>query len=74
MKNLLEMVCFLVGYRVAYAHGILVALRQAAAKLPSTLEFITRASPPRLGNMLITPELPPAELSASTSQIIEATA
>ncbi|EPQ53868.1 hypothetical protein GLOTRDRAFT_130816 [Gloeophyllum trabeum ATCC 11539] len=32
------------------------ALRQAADKLPTTMEFITKRSPPRLGNMLITPE------------------
>ncbi|TFK47569.1 ribosomal protein L16 [Heliocybe sulcata] len=32
------------------------ALRLAADKLPSTMEFITKNTPPRLGNMLIYPE------------------
>ncbi|EJD43561.1 ribosomal protein L16 [Auricularia subglabra TFB-10046 SS5] len=32
------------------------ALRQAAAKLPCVMEFITRATPPRVGNLDIVPE------------------
>jgi hypothetical protein len=31
------------------------ALRLAADKLPSLMEFVTRSSPPRLGRLLITP-------------------
>ncbi|KAI0330083.1 mitochondrial ribosomal protein L16 [Cubamyces sp. BRFM 1775] len=34
------------------------ALRLACAKLPTLMEFIDRKAPPRLGNLLITPELP----------------
>ncbi|KAJ3504420.1 hypothetical protein NMY22_g17931 [Coprinellus aureogranulatus] len=34
-------------------------LRQAAAKLPTEMEFINRESPPRLGSMLIRPPAPP---------------
>jgi len=37
------------------------ALRQAADKLPSTMEFITRKTPPRLGNTLVIPPTPEAE-------------
>ncbi|KAH9983454.1 ribosomal protein L10e/L16 [Russula vinacea] len=33
------------------------ALRQAGDKLPTTVEFINRKTPPRLGNLLITPEV-----------------
>ena len=32
------------------------ALRQASAKLPCVMEFITRATPPRVGNLDIVPE------------------
>ena len=35
-----------------------VVLRQAAAKLPTKMEFISKSSPPRLGNLLITPPKP----------------
>ncbi|EAU81407.1 54S ribosomal protein L16 [Coprinopsis cinerea okayama7 len=34
-------------------------LRQAAAKLPVKMEFISRSSPPRLGNLLVHPPEPP---------------
>jgi len=34
------------------------ALRQAAAKLPTTMEFITRTTPPRLGNLVLHPPKP----------------
>ncbi|KAI0314404.1 ribosomal protein L10e/L16 [Amylostereum chailletii] len=47
------------------------ALRQAGAKLPSTLEFITRASPPRLGNLLITPDVPNVEPSSTVARPAE---
>ncbi|RXW23255.1 hypothetical protein EST38_g2601 [Candolleomyces aberdarensis] len=40
-------------------------LRQAAAKLPTEMEFINRSSPPRLGSMLIYPPTPPT-LTAET--------
>ena len=33
-------------------------LRQAAAKLPTKMEFISKSSPPRLGNLLLTPPKP----------------
>ncbi|KAG1776170.1 mitochondrial 54S ribosomal protein YmL47 [Suillus placidus] len=32
------------------------ALRQAADKLPTIMEFITRSTPPRLGNLVLQPE------------------
>src|ERR1700722_19344904 len=35
-----------------------LALREAADKLPSTYEFISRSSPPRLGRLLIHPDPP----------------
>ncbi|KZP28192.1 hypothetical protein FIBSPDRAFT_729783 [Athelia psychrophila] len=39
------------------------ALRQAAAKLPTPMEFIHRSAPARLGNMLVqpTPVVPPSK-------------
>ena len=36
---------------------VYTALRQAGDKLPTTVEFINRKTPPRLGNLLITPEV-----------------
>ena len=33
-------------------------LRQAAAKLPTKMEFISKSSPPRLGSLLLTPPKP----------------
>ncbi|KAI0937629.1 hypothetical protein AcW1_001538 [Taiwanofungus camphoratus] len=39
------------------------ALRLACDKLPTINEFITRSTPPRLGNLLVTPE----ELNAQTA-------
>ncbi|KAF8229767.1 54S ribosomal protein L16 [Tricholoma matsutake] len=50
------------------------ALRQAAAKLPTTMEFITRSTPPRLGNLVLYPpkpkriDQPPAVESANAVQ------
>lgn len=44
-----------------------VALRQAGDKLPTTLEFINRKTPPRLGNLLLTPEVKERLESSSTS-------
>jgi len=38
------------------------ALRQAGDKLPSTTEFITRSTPPRLGNKLLYPPTPTPEV------------
>jgi len=35
------------------AHFWSLALRQAADKLPTTMEFITRSTPPRLGNLVL---------------------
>ncbi|KAH7911163.1 ribosomal protein L10e/L16 [Hygrophoropsis aurantiaca] len=44
------------------------ALRQAADKLPTTMEFVTRASLPRLGNMVIQPETPPVQAPSAIEQ------
>lgn len=33
-------------------------LRQAASKLPTKMEFINRATPPRLGNLVLHPPKP----------------
>lgn len=41
-----------------YRLNTFAALRLGAAKLPTIYEFITRKSPPRLGNMLIQPSSP----------------
>ncbi|KAG6888813.1 hypothetical protein C0995_005833 [Termitomyces sp. Mi166 len=35
------------------------ALRQAASKLPTVMEFIDRKTPPRLGNLVLYPSKPP---------------
>lgn len=43
------------------------ALRQAGCMLPTTMEFIDRKTPPRLGNLLITPEVKNSPDSTSTS-------
>jgi hypothetical protein len=43
------------------------ALRQAGDKLPTTVEFIDRKTPPRLGNLLLTPEVKERPESSSTS-------
>ena len=34
-------------------------LRQAASKLPTKMEFISRTTPPRLGNLVLHPPKPP---------------
>lgn len=34
---------------------LFAVLRQAASKMPTKMEFISRATPPRLGNLLIQP-------------------
>ncbi|KAN0105165.1 ribosomal protein L16 [Russula decolorans] len=43
------------------------ALRQAGDKLPTTVEFINRKTPPRLGNLLLTSEVKERLESSSTS-------
>ena len=43
------------------------ALRQAGTMLPTTMEFIDRKTPPRLGNLLVTPEVKDSPDSSSTS-------
>jgi len=48
------------------------ALRQAADKLPSTTEFITRSTPPRLGNKLLYPPTPVPEMTATPEAHAEA--
>ncbi|KAG1840563.1 ribosomal protein L10e/L16 [Suillus subalutaceus] len=45
------------------------ALRQAADKLPTIMEFITRSTPPRLGNLVLQPEPPTAQLSSPTQTV-----
>lgn len=35
----------------------IIALRLACDKLPTSMEFIDRKAPPRLGNLLIAPEM-----------------
>lgn len=46
------------------------ALRQAADKLPTIMEFITRSTPPRLGNLVLQPE-PSTDQLPSPTQTIE---
>ncbi|KAF9788674.1 mitochondrial ribosomal protein L16 [Thelephora terrestris] len=48
------------------------ALRQAGDKLPSTTEFITRTTPPRLGNKVLYPPVPTPEVTTSPEAHIEA--
>ena len=56
-RSLLVMVglccCSLVGF-LLIVHA---ALRQAGDKLPTIVEFIDRKTPPRLGSLLLTPEV-----------------
>ncbi|KAF9564546.1 mitochondrial 54S ribosomal protein YmL47 [Agrocybe pediades] len=49
-------------------------LRLAAAKLPTKMEFINRSTPPRLGNLLITPPKPVSEAAAKVDSSIPAPA
>ncbi len=46
---------------------VYAALRQAGDKLPTIMEFIDRKTPPRLGNLLLTPEVKGRLESSSTS-------
>ncbi|KIK44337.1 hypothetical protein CY34DRAFT_23096 [Suillus luteus UH-Slu-Lm8-n1] len=45
------------------------ALRQAADKLPTIMEFITRSTPPRLGNLVLQPEPSTDQLPSLTPTI-----
>lgn len=45
------------------------ALRQAADKLPTTFEFITRQSLPRLGNMVVQPSVSPASTTSTATAV-----
>jgi hypothetical protein len=54
---------------VSFAYPVL-ALRQAATKLPTKMEFINRSAPPRLGNMLITPDKPVEPPSVATAEAV----
>jgi ribosomal protein L16 len=47
------------------------ALRQASEKLPTTMEFIHRSTPPRLGNMLIVSPKPVAPESAAAGLSVD---
>jgi len=49
----------------------LTALRQAADKLPTIMEFITRSTPPRLGNLVLHPEAPAMEHLPDVAQTAE---
>jgi hypothetical protein len=55
--------CFLTVFPL----NVYAALRQAGDKLPTTLEFINRKTPPRLGSLLITPEVKESLESSPTS-------
>jgi len=48
------------------------ALRQAGDKLPSTTEFITRSTPPRLGSKLLYPSTPVSEVTMTPEARVEA--
>ncbi|OJA09069.1 hypothetical protein AZE42_06765 [Rhizopogon vesiculosus] len=48
----------------------LTALRQAADKLPTIMEFITRSTPPRLGNLVLHPEAPAIESLPDAAQTV----
>lgn len=48
------------------------ALRQAGDKLPTTTEFITRKTLPRLGSLEIRPEVPPVPVSPERPEIARA--
>jgi hypothetical protein len=47
--------------------NLYAALRQAGDKLPTTLEFINRKTPPRLGKLLLTSEVKESLESSPTS-------
>ena len=47
--------------------NVYAALRQAGDKLPTIVEFINRKTLPRLGNLLITPEVKESLEPSSTS-------
>ncbi|KIL60321.1 hypothetical protein M378DRAFT_199826 [Amanita muscaria Koide BX008] len=53
-------------------------LRQAAAKLPTKMEFITRSTPPRLGSLVLHPSKPDVEspplATAECPALLETTA
>ncbi|KAF8726539.1 hypothetical protein AX14_007744 [Amanita brunnescens Koide BX004] len=49
-------------------------LRQAAAKLPTKMEFITRSSPPRLGSLILHPPKPTLEAPVDSTVASHATA
>lgn len=48
-----------------------LALRQAANKLPTLMEFIDRSALPRLGNLLITPENTTVEESPAGAKAVD---
>ncbi|KAF5383209.1 hypothetical protein D9615_004951 [Tricholomella constricta] len=50
------------------------ALRQAADKLPTVMEFIDRNSPPRLGNLVLHPPKPPkVNVTTATTESTDGT-
>jgi hypothetical protein len=57
----------IVPFRCRIPLTVHVALRQAGDKLPTTVEFIDRKTPPRLGNLLLTPEVKERLEPSSTS-------
>lgn len=52
-----------------FSLNVYAALRQAGDKLPTTVEFINRKTPPRLGNLLLTPEVKECLESSSASTL-----
>jgi hypothetical protein len=41
-----------------------IALRQASDKLPTTMEFVNRSTPPRLGRLVVSPPKKPDSLKS----------
>ena len=60
----------MVGLYCSHVEFLLIvreALRQAGDKLPTIVEFINRKTPPRLGSLLLTPEVKERLQSSSIS-------
>ena len=66
VKSLLATVCSICypSYLVL-TKSVHIVLRQAAAKLPTTMEFIDKSTPPRLGYLVLDPPKP-TEIDPST--------
>ncbi len=57
----------IVLFRCRILLNVHAALRQAGDKLPTIMEFIDRKTLPRLGNLLLTPEVKERLEPSSTS-------